>query len=97
MLEAENGRLGLEIAREESPDLIISDISMPEMDGIEMSRQLKADLLTSHIPVILLTATTDDTKKLEAYSEGIDDYIAKPFKPEMIVTRVQNLLEPGSS
>ncbi|MCB0846260.1 MAG: response regulator, partial [Bacteroidetes bacterium] len=93
ILEAEEGKKGLEIARAQSPDLIISDISMPEMDGLTFCKLIKEDLLTSHIPLILLTAKTQPTSKMEGYLQGADDYITKPFKPEMLKVRVQNLLE----
>ena len=93
VLEACNGRKGLEMAREKAPDLIISDIMMPEMDGMAFCRELKGELLTSHVPVILLTARNQNLDKVEGYHLGADDYITKPFQPEVLEARVDNLLK----
>ncbi len=90
--EAANGKTGLEKAIEVVPDLIICDIMMPEMDGIELCKRIKTDIRTSHIPVILLTARTAITFKYEGLETGADDYITKPFSAEYLQLRVQNLI-----
>lgn len=92
VLRADNGEKGLAIARNHSLDLIISDIMMPEMDGLEFCEQIKNDLVTSHIPVILLTARNLEENKLSGYLKGADDYITKPFNPELLEVRIENLL-----
>ena len=92
-LLAENGRNGLKQALEQSPDLIISDIMMPEMDGIELCRELKSKVQTSHIPVILLTARTGQIFRVEGLETGADAYLTKPFSPYELQLQVHNLLE----
>lgn len=74
------------------PDIVISDVMMPEKDGIEMTRELRADMTTSHIPIILLTAKTTIESKLEGLEYGADDYITKPFSATYLQARVENLL-----
>jgi signal transduction histidine kinase/DNA-binding response OmpR family regulator/ligand-binding sensor domain-containing protein len=93
VLQAADGRQGLSIAIKKSPDLIISDLMMPVMNGVEMCRHLKADIQTSHIPIILLTARISDETKIESYKAGADSYIAKPFSFEVLVTRIEMLIE----
>lgn len=93
ILAAENGREGLQTATEQVPDIIVSDIMMPHMDGIEMTRRIKADMRTSHIPVVLLTAKDTDADKEEGYLGGADSYLTKPFTAKLLNTRVHNLLE----
>lgn len=88
-----NGMAALHKALEIIPDLIISDIMMPEMDGMELCRNLKTNECTSHIPVILLTARPLDEHKIEGYEVGADDYITKPFSIQMLLARVKNLIE----
>ena len=90
--EAIDGKTGLEKARREVPKLVISDVMMPVMDGLEFTRQLKADTATSHIPVILLTARSLSQQREEGYHEGADSYIAKPFPASLLLARVDNLL-----
>jgi signal transduction histidine kinase/CheY-like chemotaxis protein/AraC-like DNA-binding protein/ligand-binding sensor domain-containing protein len=90
---AHNGKEGLEKANELQPDLVISDIMMPEMDGVELCRYLKTGLLTSHIPVILLTARTLLESKIEGFESGADDYIEKPFNLQLLQVRARALIE----
>ncbi len=92
VLEAEHGKEGLSIATDEIPDLIISDIMMPVMDGIVMTKQLKSNIKTSHIPVILLTARTSLIFKVEGLETGADDYVNKPFNPKVLQLKVRNLI-----
>ncbi len=93
IFEAANGLEGLRQVEEEDPDLIISDIMMPEMDGLEMTRKLKSELKTCHIPIILLTAKASQEQKLEGLEEGADSYIPKPFNRRHLQVRVKKLLE----
>src|SRR6185436_5230631 len=74
------------------PDLVVSDIMMPEMSGIELCRKLKEDVRTSHIPVILLTARSSEEIQMEGYTTGANDYITKPFNFQILVSRINNLL-----
>ncbi|MCF6332014.1 MAG: response regulator [Draconibacterium sp.] len=90
--EAEDGITGLGKAENYLPDLIISDIMMPNMDGIEFCKQIKTNIKTSHIPVILLTAKVDRETKYQSIETGADDYISKPFEMEYLVLRINNLL-----
>ncbi|MBN2640003.1 MAG: response regulator, partial [Bacteroidales bacterium] len=93
ILEAPNGKVALEMIDEEEPDLIVSDIMMPEMDGLELTHQLKNDLKTCHIPIILLTAKSSLEQRLEGLEEGADSYIPKPFSKEHLQIRIRKLLE----
>jgi len=90
---ADNGKKGLDLAKKENPDLIICDVMMPEMDGIELTRILKSEFYTSHIPIILLTAKSLDEHKIEGIETGADDYITKPFNKLYLVKRIQNILK----
>ena len=89
---AQDGQQGLEVARREVPDLIVSDVMMPVMNGLEFCQHVKADLITSHIPVILLTARALSKHQVEGYKSGADAYITKPFSPEVLTARIDNLL-----
>lgn len=89
---AENGKEGLECAFEIMPSLVVSDIMMPVMDGIEMTRRLKEDIRTSHIPVILLTAKESEADREEGYASGADSYLTKPFSSSLLQSRINNLL-----
>lgn len=93
VVKAPNGSKGLETAMEIIPDIIISDVMMPEMDGLEMCRRLKLDERTSHIPVILLTARQSDESRVEGYETGADAYLTKPFSSVVLQAQVQNLLD----
>jgi ligand-binding sensor domain-containing protein/signal transduction histidine kinase/CheY-like chemotaxis protein len=95
-LSAQNGRLGLEKAVERHPDIIIADLMMPVMDGIEMCRKLKENITTSMIPVIILTARDDRNSELLAYRTGADAFIAKPFEIGYLADRIHNLLKGRS-
>lgn len=93
IIEAPNGRIGEKQAILELPDLIVSDLMMPEMDGIELCKNLKRNIQTSHIPFILLTARSSDEAKMEGYEAGADSYIAKPFNFEILLIRIRKLIE----
>lgn len=93
VLTAEDGRAGIELARKEKPDLIVSDIMMPEMDGYEVFEALQKDPLTAVIPFIFLTAKTDPADIREGLGLGADDYITKPFEPEALLDAVDTRLE----
>lgn len=92
ILKASNGKEGKDLAFEQTPDLIISDIMMPEMDGIEMTRILKEDIRTSHIPVILLTAKNSINDQQEGYDSGADSYLKKPFSARLLQSRIRNII-----
>lgn len=89
---AANGKEGLQIATDCIPDIIVSDIMMPVMNGVVMCQKLKADIRTSHIPVILLTAKDSITDKEEGYQAGADSYLTKPFSASLLQSRISNLL-----
>jgi DNA-binding response OmpR family regulator len=89
---AQNGREGVEKAFEHVPDLIISDIMMPELDGFELCKQLKSDERTSHIPIILVTARSGEEAHLRGLNTGADDYITKPFKLNVLQLKIRNIL-----
>ena len=90
--EAVDGQQGLERARREVPKLVVCDVMMPVMDGLEFTRRLKADTATSHIPVILLTARSLSEQREEGYGTGADSYLTKPFTGSLLLTRIDNLI-----
>ncbi|MBO9611805.1 MAG: response regulator [Dyadobacter sp.] len=92
ILEADNGLRGLELAGEHLPDIVLSDVMMPEMNGIEVCNQLKNNIATAHIPVILLTARTQSDQIVEGLESGADDYLTKPFDPRILELKVNNLI-----
>ncbi|MCL6266327.1 hybrid sensor histidine kinase/response regulator transcription factor [Flagellimonas myxillae] len=92
VIEASNGENGLKVALKQIPDLIISDIMMPGMDGMKFCRSLKSSVVTSHIPIILLTALSSMDDKLRGYEIGADDYVTKPFSEELLLAKVKSLL-----
>lgn len=93
LLQAENGKQGLELTNKEIPDLIISDVMMPEMDGLDLCKRVKNNELTSHIPVILLTARSSVESQLDGLGTGADDYQPKPFSIPVLKARIATLLE----
>ena len=90
--QSANGKLGIDDALEIIPDIIVSDLMMPEIDGIELSNTLKANEKTSHIPIIMLTAKADRNTKLNGLKTGADDFLTKPFDNEELKVRIQNLI-----
>ncbi|GFZ39998.1 hybrid sensor histidine kinase/response regulator transcription factor [Bacteroides nordii] len=93
VIEAANGSDGIRKAMKYVPDLIISDVMMPGMDGIECCRRLKSELQTCHIPVILLTACSLDEQRIQGYDGGADSYISKPFSSHLLLARIRNLID----
>lgn len=92
VIVAENGKTGLELAKEKNPNIIVSDIMMPIMDGITLCSEIKSTISTSHIPVILLTARTMVENIMEGFETGADDYLVKPFNEDVLKIRIKNLL-----
>ena len=93
VIEAENGNIGLEKSKKYMPDIIISDVMMPQKNGIEMTQELREEITTSHIPIVLLTAKSTIESKIEGMKLGADDYITKPFSAAYLKARIFNLLE----
>jgi signal transduction histidine kinase/DNA-binding response OmpR family regulator len=97
LIEAEDGEAGLEAAQKYKPDLILSDVMMPKMDGYEMCRSIKASEELSHIPIIMLTAKAAERDTLEGLGSGADDYIAKPFSVSELQARIANFISSHSA
>ena len=93
VLTAKDGIEGAMMAEAENPDIIVSDVMMPRMNGTDMCRRIKENIETSHIPIILLTAWSTDEGRAAGYKAGADAYIAKPFDMEVLLARISNLLE----
>ena len=91
--ECVNGKEALDFILREKPDLVISDVMMPEMDGITLCKKMKANININHIPIILLTAKSSEDDKAEGYEIGADDYVAKPFNIELLKKRISNIIE----
>lgn len=92
VLLARNGREALEIAHKENIQLVVSDVMMPEMDGVELCKSLKGNMETSHIPVILLTAKSEPNDVVEGYRSGAESYVSKPFEPEILELQIKNII-----
>ncbi|MDR1273624.1 MAG: response regulator [Odoribacteraceae bacterium] len=90
---ADNGQQALDILKNKHVDLIISDLMMPVMDGLELSRRVKADFSISHVPFLMLTAKSSDEARVASYKTGVDDFLTKPFDEEMLLARVHNVIE----
>jgi DNA-binding response OmpR family regulator len=95
ILTAENGRVGLELAQREIPDLILCDIRMPEMDGLSVLQALKADSSTAKIPFVFISSHSEQKEKSEALSLGADDMFIKPFDPEEVLGRIDEWIAVG--
>jgi two-component system alkaline phosphatase synthesis response regulator PhoP len=91
-VQAENGELGLQIAREALPSLILLDLMLPGIDGLEICRRLKNDRTTADIPVIMLTAKGEDSDIITGLEVGADDYLPKPFSPKVLIARIRSAL-----
>lgn len=95
VLTARDGRNGLKTIRREKPDLVLLDLMLPELDGIEICRRLKGDPLTSQIPIIMITARGDESDVVLGLGLGADDYVTKPFSPNELAARVRAVLRRG--
>jgi CheY-like chemotaxis protein len=94
-MKAKNGKEAIEIASKMRPKLIMMDIMMPEMDGLEAVKKLKSDPQTAGIPVMMLTACADKDSEENSFSSGAASFVKKPFDPEDLLTKVKTLLEPS--
>ena len=93
VLDAPEAAIGIRLAMKYVPDVIVSDVMMPGMDGVECCRRLKTELQTCHIPVILLTACSLDEQRIQGYNGGADSYISKPFNSQLLLSRIRNLID----
>ena len=96
-ISANNGRKGLEIVRQELPDLVILDLMLPELDGLSVCKQLRSDPLTKTIPIIILTAKSEEADRVLGLEMGADDYVTKPFSPRELVARVRAVLRRSNT
>jgi len=92
VLQARDGEEALELAREAKPDLAVIDVTMPKLDGFELTRRLRAEEVTRRMPIILLTARTQDADLERGFDTGADDYLRKPFSPQELSARVHAIL-----
>jgi phosphate regulon transcriptional regulator PhoB len=92
---ADNGATGLAKAKSEAPQLILLDLMLPQMSGIEVCKALKKELITHQIPVIMLTAKSEEVDKIVGFEIGADDYVTKPFSPRELILRIQSVLRRG--
>jgi two-component system alkaline phosphatase synthesis response regulator PhoP len=92
VLKAENGKDGIQMAKEHMPDLVLLDIMMPQMDGIEVCDRMREDATLSHIPIIFLTARSDEKTEIEGLNKGADDFITKPISTTKLVSRIKAVL-----
>lgn len=92
VLKAENGQQGIQMAKEHSPNLVLLDIMMPKMDGLEVCDQMRADPSLKHIPIIFLTARGDEKTEVEGLDKGADDYITKPISTTKLISRIKAVL-----
>ncbi|MEX0822873.1 MAG: response regulator transcription factor [Balneolaceae bacterium] len=92
VLKAENGQQGIQMAKEHSPNLVLLDIMMPKMDGLEVCDQMRADSSLKHIPIIFLTARGDEKTEVEGLDKGADDYITKPISTTKLISRIKAVL-----
>ena len=97
VITAEDGAVGLRRAREESPALVILDLMLPKMPGLEVCKILKGDALTRHIPILMLTAKAEEIDRIVGLELGADDYVSKPFSPREVVLRAQAILRRGEA
>lgn len=93
---AENGEKGLQLAEKYLPDIIILDVMMPEMDGIEVCERLRSNPVTAHLRICFLTARNEDYSQIAGFDAGADDYVAKPIKPRVLISRINAILRRGS-
>ncbi|MGB0372149.1 MAG: response regulator transcription factor [Opitutales bacterium] len=93
ILEASNGKEGIRLANEHVPDIIVSDIMMPMVDGVEFCREIKGNPATSHVPFVMLTAKNTVENQIEGLKTGADHYLTKPFHPDLLIACVENLLQ----
>ena len=95
VLNASNGKDGIELAQQHTPDLVLLDVMMPEMDGIEVCEYLRADPKTENISICFLTARGEDYSQIAGLEAGADDYVSKPIKPKVLVSRIKAILRRG--
>ncbi|MGE5605320.1 MAG: winged helix-turn-helix domain-containing protein [Bacteroidota bacterium] len=96
-ISANNGRKGLELIKQELPDLVILDLMLPELDGLSVCKQLRSDTQTKSIPIIILTAKSEEADRVLGLEMGADDYVTKPFSPRELVARVRAVLRRSGS